>query len=101
MSAWAIAGQSLSLVVGGAGLGLGLAFGGLLWTERNVATDLRERILSTQVDHLNTAAALGTCQARLQLAREGREIDLEIPLDFDGTVLPDPDWLLGDGQPAN
>ena len=96
-----MAGQSLSLVVGGAGLGLALGLGGMLWVERNVASDLRERVLSTQVDHLNTAAALGTCQARIQLAQEGREIDLDIPLTFDGTVLPDPDWLFGDGQPAD
>jgi hypothetical protein len=97
MTAWAVAGQSLSLVVGGAGLGLALGLGGMLWVERNVASDLRARVLATQVDHLNTAAALGTCQARIQLAQEGREIDLEIPLTFDGTVLPDPDWLLRDG----
>ena len=101
MSAGAVAGQWLSLFVGGAGLGLALGFGGMLWNERNVASDLRERVLTTQVSHVNTAAALGTCQARLQLAREGREIDLEIPLDFDGTVLPDPDWLFRDGQPAD
>lgn len=103
MSAWAIAGQSLSLIVGGAGLGLALGFGLMLWNERNVASELRELVLSTQVDHINAAAALGTCQAMRDLAREGREIDLEIPLDFDGTVLPDPDWMLPflDGQPAD
>ena len=101
MSAWAVAGQSLSLIVGGAGLGMALGFGGMLWNERDVAAGLRERVLTTQIDHINTAAALGTCQARLELAREGREIDLEIPLDFDGTVLPDPDWLFRDGQPAD
>ena len=99
MSAWVVAGQSLSLVVGGAGLGLALGLGGMLWVERNTASDLRERVLSTQIDHLNTAAALGTCQARIQLAQEGREIDRDIPLDFDGSVLPDPDWLLG--QPTD
>lgn len=99
MSAWAIAGQSLSLIVGGAGLGMAIGFGGMLWNERDVASDLRDRVLNTHIDHINTAAALGTCQARVQLAREGREIDLEIPLDFGGTVLPDPGWLLRDEQP--
>jgi len=91
VSAWAVAGQSLSLVVGGAGLGLGLAFGAMLWHERDRATDLQDALLSETLARYSAVARLGTCQAARDALREGREIDDAIPNDLDGFVLPD-DW---------
>ncbi|SEL67057.1 hypothetical protein [Jannaschia helgolandensis] len=89
MSAWAIAGQSLSLVVGGAGLGIGIAFGGILWIERDRAGDLQDALLTETIEHYQTVAELATCQAVTGLLREGREIDDAIPNDLGGFVLPD------------
>jgi len=91
MSAWAVAGQSLSLVVGGAGLGLGLAFGGMLWHERDRATDLQDALLIETFARYDLTAQLGTCQATRDALREGKEIDDAIPNSLDGFVLPD-DW---------
>lgn len=91
MGAWAVAGQSLSLVVGGAGLGIGLAFGGILWTERNRAGDLQDALLSETLARYGVVAELATCQATRDALREGREIDADIPLDLGDFVIPD-DW---------
>lgn len=91
MTAWAVAGQSLGLVVGGAGLGMALGFGGMLWVERNRAGDLQDAVLARTLENLNAAAELSTCRASQTLLREGREIDNAIQdslLDF---TIPD-DW---------
>ena len=99
MSAGAVAGQSLSLVVGGAGLGLGIAFGGLLYFERDRAGGLQERLLAETLSHYGTVAQLGTCQAMRDGLREGREIDNAIPDDL-GDFMLNPDWMLRLDQPS-
>jgi hypothetical protein len=91
MSAWAVAGQSLSLVVGGAGLGLGLSFGAILWHERDRAGELQDALLSETLARYGVVAQLATCQATRDALREGREIDADIPLDLGDFVIPD-DW---------
>lgn len=96
MSAWAVAGQSLSLIVGGAGLGLGLAFGGLLFFERDRASDLQDALLSERLTHYGTVAQLATCQATRNALREGRDIDAEIPLDLGDFIVPD-SWRVQPG----
>lgn len=93
MSAWAVAGQSLSLVVGGAGLGLGIAFGGMLWHERDRASGLQDSLLAETLERYEVTAQLGVCLASRDALREGQEIDRAIPNDLDGFVLPD-DWRL-------
>lgn len=91
MSAWAVAGQSLSLVVGGVGLGVGLALGGILWVERNRAGDLQDALLSETLARYGITAQLATCEAVAGLEREGSTIDATIPNDLDGFDLLD-DW---------
>jgi len=91
VSAWAVAGQSLSLIVGGVGLGLGIAFGGMLWHERDRATDLQDALLTETLERYEVNARLGVCQASRAALIEGQEIDREIPNNLDDFVLPD-DW---------
>lgn len=89
MSAWAVAGQSLSLIVGGAGLGLGIAFAGILYVERDRAGALQDALIAERLARVNEAARLATCEAAGGALREGREIDNAIPNDLGGFVLPD------------
>ncbi|MBF9042935.1 hypothetical protein HKCCE4037_06335 [Rhodobacterales bacterium HKCCE4037] len=93
MTAWAVAGQSLSLVVGGAGVGLAVGLGGLLWIERDRAGDLQDQLFAERMGHITTAAQLGTCEATRDALREGRQIDAEIPDDVGDFVLPDDWWM--------
>lgn len=88
MSAWALFGQSLSLIVGGAGLGLGLAFGGTLYFERNRAADLQADLLSETLLRYEVSAQLATCAARLTLASEGDDFDATIPSDLSDFIPP-------------
>ena len=99
MSAWAVAGQSLSLVVGGAGLGVAMGLAGILWMERNRAADLQEGWLDETLSHYGTAAELATCKASRAALREGKEIDDAIPSDLGGYVLPDR-WRVQPDAPA-
>jgi hypothetical protein len=89
LSAWAVAGQSLSLIVGGAGLGIGLAFGAILWNERDRAGDLQNALLAETLARYGVVADLATCQATRNALREGREIDADIPLDLGDFAIPD------------
>jgi len=91
MSVVAVAGQSLSMIVGGVGLGVGLAFGGMLWNERDRAGDLQDALLAEVLARYGVVAELATCQATRDALREGREIDTDIPLDLDDFAVPD-DW---------
>jgi hypothetical protein len=100
VSVWAVTGQLLGLIVGGAGLGLGMAFGGMIYFERDRAARFQDQYFSERIDHLDTAAALGTCVATRDALREGKEINDAIPDDLGGFVLPDA-WRLQPGPPAD
>lgn len=100
MSVWAVTGQSLGLIVGGAGLGMALGFGGLLWVERDRAGSLQEQLLAATFERYNLTAKLATCEATAAMLRKGRNIDSAIPYDLDNFVLPDT-WRVQPKGPAD
>lgn len=79
--------------IGGAGVGLAVAFGGLLWLERGRAAELQELVFAETLARYDLAAKLGTCQATRDALREGKEIDNAIPDDLGTFRLPDRWWL--------
>lgn len=89
MSAWAIAGQSLGLIVGGAGVGIAAATSLAAWYTFHRVEDLQDALLAERLARYETVAQLGTCQATRDALRDGREIDADIPLDLGDFVVPD------------
>jgi hypothetical protein len=73
----------------GLGLGLALANAGTIAHERARATDALDALVTERLRHHNTAAALGTCQDRLDLTEQGMRLDHDLPTDLGDFVLPD------------